>query len=105
MRAFSAGGPMSGLAGRTCLLVHAARVSTNACGHHDDALVRTDASDILEDTGFRVLEAATLDQAISIVEQRATAYNSFYRRADAAEQARRLISPKNVQRPVRNLGS
>lgn len=36
----------------------------------DDALIRMDASDILEDAGFRVLEVATPEEALSILEQR-----------------------------------
>jgi len=36
----------------------------------EDALIRMDASDILEDAGFRVLEAATPEEALSILEQR-----------------------------------
>lgn len=36
----------------------------------DDALIRMDAADILEEAGFRVLQAATPEQALSILEQR-----------------------------------
>lgn len=36
----------------------------------DDALIRMDAADILEEAGFRVLEAATPEQALSVLEQR-----------------------------------
>ncbi|WP_296020000.1 response regulator [uncultured Agrobacterium sp.] len=36
----------------------------------DDALIRMDASDILQDAGFRVLDAATPEEALSILEKR-----------------------------------
>ncbi|PVE55356.1 response regulator [Rhizobium rhizogenes] len=36
----------------------------------DDALIRMDAANILEEAGFRVLEAATPEEALSVLEQR-----------------------------------
>lgn len=36
----------------------------------DDALIRMDATDILEEAGFRVLEAANPEGALSLLEQR-----------------------------------
>lgn len=36
----------------------------------DDALIRMDASDILQDAGFRVLHAATPEEALSVLEKR-----------------------------------
>ncbi|WP_313592069.1 response regulator [Agrobacterium cavarae] len=36
----------------------------------DNALIRMDAADILEEAGFRVLEAATPEEALSVLEQR-----------------------------------
>lgn len=36
----------------------------------DDALIRMDAADILEEAGYRVLEAATPEEALSVLEQR-----------------------------------
>lgn len=36
----------------------------------DDVLIRMDAVDILEEAGFRVLEAGTPEEALSVLEQR-----------------------------------